>query len=287
MSPTERSNNYAIWPVLLLLITMISVQGSASLAKHLFPLLGPSGMTAWRLVFSAIMLSLIFKPWAKPINKKAIKPIIIYGLALGFMNLSFYLAIERLPLAIVVAVEMMGPIAVALFASRRLWDFIWLALAVFGLALLLPLHAGSANIDPLGLLFGLMSGLGWFLYIIFGRTAGALHGASSVALGSIISTLLFFPIGIYDNGWALFSVDILPMAFLVAILASAIPYGLEMIALPRLPAQTFSTLMSLSPVLAALSGYLFLGEQLTFSQWIAVACIVASSIGVLLLIRRS
>lgn len=274
------------WPVFLIFISMISVQGSASMAKYLFPVLGPEGMTAWRLVFSSILLVAIFKPWRKPLTKLALKYIVLYGVAMGCMNLCFYNAIARIPLGVAVAIELTGPIMVAMCSSRRLADFIWLGIAVIGLAILLPIHQASNNIDPIGILLALGAGSCWACYILFGRKAGALHGSSSVAIGSVIASLLLFPIGVWQSGSVMFSLELLPLVFVVALLASAIPYGLDMIALPRLPAQTFSTLMSLSPVLAAFSGLIVLREQLSHYQWLAIVFIIISSIGTVLTMNR-
>ncbi|OCG07100.1 hypothetical protein A9G13_08955 [Gilliamella sp. wkB178] len=274
------------WPVLLIVISMISVQGSASMAKYLFPVLGPEGMTAWRLIFSSILLVIIFKPWRKPMTKLAFKYIFLYGIVMGCMNLCFYNAIARIPVGIGVAIELTGPIMVAMCSSRRLTDFIWLAIAVLGLAILLPIHQASSNLDPIGILLALAAGSCWAGYILFGRKAGAIHGSSSVAIGSVIASLFIFPIGVWQCGSVMFSVDLLPLAFVVALLASAIPYGLDMIALPRLPAQTFSTLMSLSPVFAAFSGFIILHEQLNCYQWLAIGFIIISSIGTVLTMNR-
>ncbi|MCX8601833.1 MULTISPECIES: EamA family transporter [unclassified Gilliamella] len=274
------------WPVLLIFISMISVQGSASIAKYLFPVLGPEGMTAWRLTFSSVMLAMIFKPWRKAITKQALRYIILYGLAMGCMNLSFYNAISRIPLGIAVAIELTGPIMVAMFSGRRLADFIWLGIAVVGLGMLLPIHQASSELDPIGIVMALTAGACWACYILFGRKAGAIHGSSSVALGAIIASILLFPIGVWQSGSAMFSISLLPLIFLVSLLASAIPYGLDMVALPRLPAQTFSTLMSLSPVFAAFSGLIVLHEQLTHYQWLAIGLIILSSIGTVLSMSR-
>lgn len=265
---------------------MISVQGSASIAKYLFPVLGPEGMTAWRLTFSSVMLAMIFKPWRKAITKQALRYIILYGLAMGCMNLSFYNAISRIPLGIAVAIELTGPIMVAMFSGRRLADFIWLGIAVVGLGMLLPIHQASSELDPIGIVMALTAGACWACYILFGRKAGAIHGSSSVVLGAIIASILLFPIGVWQSGSAMFSISLLPLIFLVSLLASAIPYGLDMVALPRLPAQTFSTLMSLSPVFAAFSGLIVLHEQLTHYQWLAIGLIILSSIGTVLSMSR-
>ncbi|MWN06643.1 EamA family transporter [Gilliamella sp. Pas-s95] len=274
------------WPVLLIFISMISVQGSASIAKYLFPVLGPEGMTAWRLFFSAIMLIFIFKPWRKTMTKQALKYIFLYGISIGCMNLAFYNAIARVPLGIAVAIELTGPIMVAMCSSRKLLDFIWLSIAIVGLFMLLPFYQVSDNLDPIGILFALLAGSGWACYILFGRKASMLYGASSVAVGAVIATCFLFPIGILQSGSTMFSLELLPLVFVVSLLASAIPYGLDMIALPRLPAQTFSTLMSLSPVFAALSGLVVLHEQLTYNQWLAIIFIIISSIGTVLTMSR-
>lgn len=273
------------WPIILILISMASVQGSSSLAKSLFPVLGPSGMAAWRLVFSSIMLIIIFRPWRKPIKKEAWKFIVLYGLALGVMNLSYYLAIKRIPIGIAVAIELTGPIMVAMFAARRMVDFIWLVIAIVGLIMLLPIYQANANLDFLGVILALCAGSCWGLYIVFGRKAGQLQGASSVALGSVIVSFVIFPIGVWQSGEVMFSLNVIPIALLVALLASAIPYALDMIALPKIPAHTFSTLMSLSPVLGALSGLIFLGETLSYYQWLSIGLIIISSIGTVLTIN--
>ncbi len=275
------------WPIFLIFISMISVQASASMAKYLFPLLGPAAMTAWRLFFSASLLAFIFKPWRKPITKPAIKYIVLYGIALGCMNLSFYNAISRIPLGIAVALELTGPIMVAMFSGRRLIDFICLGIAITGLVMLLPLRQASSDLDPVGILLALNAGLCWAGYILCGRKAGELYGASSVAVGSIIATLILFPIGVWQGGSNMFSIEIVPLVFIVSLLGSVIPHGLDMVALPRIPAQTFSTLMSLSPVFAALSGLIFLHEQLTHYQWLAIIFIIISSIGTVLSMHKS
>ncbi|GAA5103554.1 threonine/homoserine exporter RhtA [Orbus sasakiae] len=274
------------WPIAIILISMASVQGSSSLAKYLFPILGPSGMTAWRLLFSSIMLVLIFKPWRKPISKQAWKYIVLYGFALGFMNLSYYSSIERIPIGIAVAIELTGPITVAMFAARKITDFVWLAIAIIGLVMLLPIHSAGADLDLVGVLLAICAGACWAMYIVFGRKAGQLQGASSVALGSVIISFVIFPIGVWQSGPMMFSIDVLPLAFIVALLASAIPYALDMVALPRVPALTFSTLMSLSPVLGALSGLIFLNETLSGYQLVSIVLIIISSIGTVLSITH-
>ncbi|WP_312798536.1 threonine/homoserine exporter RhtA [Pseudomonas sp.] len=274
-------------PVCLLLVAMISLQSSASLAKSLFPVLGPIGVTALRLLFSALLLVAVLRPWKVLGKGKPWKSLVVYGIALGIMNVSIYLAMQRIPIGIAVALEFTGPLAVAIIASRRLIDFVWIILAILGLVLLLPVGHAASGVDLLGAFFALLAGACWALYIVFGKKAGAVYGASTVALGSCIAALGVLPLGLYETGPGLFAVETLPVILAIAVMSSALPYVLEMMALTKLPTQTFGTLMSLSPALGALSGFIFLGETLTLGQWTALACIVAASIGTTLTIRKS
>ncbi|MGL4318010.1 MAG: threonine/homoserine exporter RhtA [Pseudomonas sp.] len=272
-------------PIALLLVAMTSIQSGASLAKGLFPLIGPEGTTALRLSLGALILCLVMRPWRTRANFSAWPSLLAYGLSLGSMNLLFYMSLKTIPLGIAVALEFTGPLALALLSSRRLLDFVWIALAVFGLWLLLPDTGSSGHLDPLGMALALGAGVCWALYIIFGQKAGAEHGAQTVAFGTVVAALLVFPVGLWQNGAALFSIDLLPVALGVAVLSSALPYSLEMIALTRLPARTFSVLMSMEPAIAALSGLLFLGERLGFEQWLAIGAIILASAGAALTIK--
>jgi inner membrane transporter RhtA len=272
-------------PIGLLLVAMISIQSGASLAKSLFPLVGAEGTTALRLVLGASILSLVMQPWRTRLNLAAYRSLLAYGLALGGMNLLFYMSLQSIPLGIAVALEFTGPLGLALLSSRRLLDFVWVALAVFGLWLLLPSGLAQTQLDPLGMALALAAGLCWALYIVFGQKAGAAHGRQTVALGTWVAALLVLPIGLWQAGGSLFSVDLLPIALGVAVLSSALPYSLEMVALTRLPARTFSILMSLEPAIAALSGLLFLSEKLSWNQWLAIGAIILASAGAAATIR--
>ncbi|MGK8436282.1 threonine/homoserine exporter RhtA [Ectopseudomonas hydrolytica] len=272
-------------PIALLVVAMVSIQSGASLAKSLFPLVGAEGTTALRLVLGASILSLVMQPWRTRLNLTAYRSLLAYGLALGGMNLLFYMSLQSIPLGIAVALEFTGPLGLALLSSRRLLDFVWVALAVFGLWLLLPSGLAQTQLDPLGMALALAAGLCWALYIVFGQKAGAAHGRQTVALGTWVAALLVLPIGLWQAGGSLFSVDLLPIALGVAVLSSALPYSLEMVALTRLPARTFSILMSLEPAIAALSGLLFLSEKLSWNQWLAIGAIILASAGAAATIR--
>lgn len=266
-------------PIALLLLAMASFQAGSSIAKTTFPIVGPVGMVTVRIVLGTAILALTFKPWRARIAPQSRPALIVYGISLGLMNLSFYSALSRIPLGLAVALEFSGPLAVAVLTTRRALDFCWVLLAVAGLALLLPIGRLQGGIDPIGILYALSAGFWWGLYIIFGRRAGADHGAQTVALGSVISTLIVAPIGFAVAGAHLFTRSILLPGLAVAVFSTALPYTLEMIALTRIPARTYGIVASADPALAALFGLLYLHERLSGLQWTAVALIIAATIG--------
>lgn len=280
------SSRSPLWlPVLVLLIAMISIQGGAALAKTLFPVVGAPGMTALRLGLGTIILCIIFRPWRLRFRREQLLPLVMYGVALGGMNYSFYLAIRTVPLGIAVALEFSGPLALALAGSRRPLDFVWIMLALSGLWFLLPLGQDISSVDPHGAMLAVLAGVFWVIYILCGQRAGAGHGPATVAAGSLIASLIFVPLGLVFATDSIWHLSLLPVAFAVALLSSALPYSLEMVALTRLPARIFGTLMSLEPAMAALSGMLFLGEMLTLQQWLGLLAVVAASSGSTLTMR--
>ncbi|MGC0891228.1 threonine/homoserine exporter RhtA [Pantoea agglomerans] len=287
MSASPASKNLApiVMPIAVLLIAMLSLQGGASLAKSLFPAVGATGITALRLGFGTLILCIIFKPWRLRFSREQRLPLLMYGLALGTMNFTFYLAIRTVPLGVAVGLEFTGPLALALFGSRRPLDFVWVLLAVIGLWFLLPFGTGMTAIDPLGAALAVSAGACWAIYILAGQRAGAEHGPATVAIGSLIASVIFVPLGLTFAESGIWTWAVMPIALLVALLSSAIPYSLEMIALTRLPARIFSTLMSLEPAMAAFSGMLFLGETLTGLQWLALLAIIIASAGSTLTMR--
>lgn len=281
------SRQTPVWlPVVILLIAMTSIQSGASLAKSLFPIVGAPGVTALRLALGTLILAVVFKPWRLRFTRAQRVPLLMYGLSLGAMNYLFYLSIQTVPLGIAVALEFTGPLAVALFGSRRAVDFVWVQLAVLGLWFLLPLGKDVAHVDLTGAACALGAGACWALYIITGQRAGADHGPATVALGSLIAAVIFVPLGAVQAGEALWHWSILPLGLGIAILSTALPYSLEMIALTRMPTRTFGTLMSMEPALAAVSGMLFLNETLSLVQWLALLSIIAASMGSTLTLRR-
>jgi inner membrane transporter RhtA len=266
-------------PVAVLIAAMVCFQVGAVLAKGLFPVVGAAGTTALRLALASLMLLAAWRPWRVRPSIREWRVIVIYGVALGWMNLFFYLSLRFIPLGIAVALEFTGPLALALTASRRAVDFLWILIAVLGLLVLLPLGLGGKPLAPQGVACALAAGLCWALYIHFGRQAGATHGGQTTALGMLVGCLMIVPIGVAEAGMQLFSPAILPAALGVALLSSAVPYSLEMLAMPRLPTRTVGVLMSLDPALGALAGLAFLGERLTWVQWLAIVSIMIASAG--------
>nr|AAS47543.1 putative membrane protein [symbiont bacterium of Paederus fuscipes] len=285
MTTSPRGLAAMLLPVGLLLVAMASIQSGASLAKSLFPLVGAQGATALRLLFAALILSVLLRPWRLRFNLNSLRSVVIYGIALGGMNLMFYLSVRTVPLGVAVALEFTGPLLVAIFSSRRLIDFLWIGLAVFGLWLLLPLGRSAEPVDPVGATYALSAGVCWALYILFGQRAGADYGTQGAALGVLVAAFCVVPVGIVHAGAALLDPVLIPVALEVAILSTALPYSLEMVALTRLPAHTFGILMSVEPAFGALSGLLFLGEHLIASQWLAISVIILASAGTTLSIK--
>lgn len=280
------SNRGMLLPLIFLFTAMVSVQGGATLAKQLFPIVGVEAVTAYRLGFSALILLLIFKPWKRKLQVGYRRYLVFYGLSLGTMNFLFYQSIKTVPLGIAVGLEFTGPLAVALFASRRKIDFVWISLVVAGLLALIPFQ-DTASIDIPGVIYALGAGVCWALYIIFGQKAGNYYGTATVGIGAAVAALVYVPIGIASGGIGIFAPEYIPIAVTVAVLTSALPYALEMMALTRMPAKTFGTLTSLEPAIAAVFGFIILSEVLTFIQIAGIIAIILASLGASLSSKNS
>jgi len=276
---TATSKRSVFMPLGSLLLGMLSFQFGAALAKQLFPIMGAQGATAMRLGLGAVILWILRQPWRRLAGRQDWRSLWGYGITLGLMNLSFYMALRTIPLGIAVALEFTGPLAIALFGSRRLLDLLWVGLVVIGLALLLPWREHAQALDPVGVIYALVAAACWAAYIVLGRRAGLAFGGDAVALGSAIGALVVVPVGVAYAGSALLTPAALPFAFGVAILSSALPYSLEMYALTRLPPRTVGILVSIEPALGALLGLAFLDEHLDVFQWLAIAAVIVASIG--------
>ncbi|MCP1613381.1 inner membrane transporter RhtA [Azospirillum lipoferum] len=269
----------AALPLLILLASLLSQYVGAASAKSLFPLVGAEGVTGLRVGLSALMLMAILRPWRSLPGRADLRNLLIYGATLGAMNLSIYRAMELIPIGIAIAIEVTGPLAVALLGSRRLKDFLWIACAAVGLSLLLPLQEASSTLNPVGVAYAAAAAFCWALYIVFGKRASSLPGGQAVAWGMLVAASFTVPLGIAHAGAGLLVPAVLLIGLAVAVLSSMVPYLLEMMALRRLPSHVFGLAVSASPAVAALIGFLMLGERLSALQWAAIACIMFASAG--------
>jgi inner membrane transporter RhtA len=266
-------------PLLAVLGSVVALGIGTSFAKQLFPQVGSLGTSALRVGFSALLLLLIWRPWRWPLSTADAKSLLRYGVALGCMNLMFYQSLQSIPFGVAVAIEFSGPLAVAMFSSRKPVDFVWLALAVLGLGLLLPLGHDVASLDPAGVGFALGAAACWAAYIVFGKRVGHLHAGHSVALGLSMAALTVVPFGVWHAGSALLDPHVLLFGLGVAAVSSAIPISLEMVALKRLPQEAFGIMTSMEPAVAALMGLMLLGEHLTGLQWLAIVLVMLAAAG--------
>ena len=273
----SRADDSAALPALAIFAAMVSTYAGAAFAKHLFPLVGSEGVVALRVGLSALLLAGFTRPWRALPSRADLPNLLLYGLTLGCMNLLIYRAFSRIPIGIAVSVEVMGPLAVVLLSSRRARDFLWVACACFGLWLLLPLRGEVGNgaaLDPAGVAYAAGAAFYWALYIVFGKRASQAQGSGTVAWGMLAASAFIVPIGAAYAGSALFSPFVLAAGLAVAVLSSAAPYTLEMIALRRLPRRVFGILVSSSPAVAALAGFVVLGERLAGFQWLGIGLVM-------------
>jgi inner membrane transporter RhtA len=262
----------------LVLGAVASVQFGAALARTLFDRAGPGGTVLLRVLFAAVVLLAVARPRVRGRASADLRLAAAFGVALAAMNLSFYEALDRIPLGIAVAVEFAGPLAVAIAGSRRALDVLWIVLAAGGIVLLAGF--GGAHVDAVGVLLAAVAGFWWAAYILLSaRTGRAFPGMGGLALAMAVAALLLLPFGIADGGRALLRPGILAAGAAVALLSSAIPYTLELEALRRLPAGVFGVLMSMEPAVAALAGFVVLGQGLRAREIAGIALVVAASAG--------
>jgi inner membrane transporter RhtA len=271
-------NKWTIPAIPAVLLATISVQGGAAIAKTLFPLAGETGTATLRIGFSALILLAIFRTNLFALTKRQWLYCCIYGICIGAMNLIFYFAISRIPLGVAVTLEFTGPLALALFASRRWTDLLWVLLAGAGIVLIAPWQTG--DIDLLGSVLAVVAGILWAGYIVIGgKVSKLMSNGDAVAVGMVFATAFILPFGIGSGDLASLDGHVVLIGVAVAILSSALPFTLEMGALRQLSSKHFGILMSLEPAVGALAGLFFLQEYLSATQWLAIFCIVVASAG--------
>ncbi|SDH57885.1 EamA family transporter [Myroides phaeus] len=267
------------------ILSMMSVQGGASIAKSLFPVLGAAGTSSLRIGISAIILFFYNRPNLKKLTTFEWKISFMYGMCLAFMNLLFYFSIQRIPIGLGVTIEFIGPLALAIFSSRKKIDYLWAIIAAIGILLIVPWQNNS--LDFIGLLLAFAAGLFWAGYIVVGgKVAQKMDSNTSVTVGMGFASLFIIPFALVSGDLMALTGKLLLIGTAVALLSSAIPFSLDIIALKKLPSKTFSILMSLQPAFGAISGLLFLGEILTFYQWLSILCVISASIGTTISSRK-
>ncbi|ROO84163.1 inner membrane transporter RhtA [Actinocorallia herbida] len=271
-------------PSVLVLFGILSVQLGAGLAKGMFDRLPPSWIVVLRLVTSAVVVGFMVRKrlWRvlRGASRRDLGAAAALGGSLALMNFSIYQSLQHIPLGIAVTIEFLGPLCVAVLASRRPLDLLWAALA-FGGVVALARDGGDVNVP--GVLWALLAGLGWALYIFAAAAAGRrLPGATGLALASVVATVLVLPPGmaaLADAGWSVLTPELVALGVGVGLLSSVVPYTLELEALRRIPQGVFGILMSLEPAVAALVGVLLLGEHLSPVQWAAILAVMLACAG--------
>jgi inner membrane transporter RhtA len=280
VSPGQQASSSRSFAVGLVLGGVVSVQVGAALATTLFDELGPRGTVLLRIGFAALILLAVWRPTVRGLRGTRLRDVVLFGLVFAGMNLSFYEALDRIPLGIAVTIEFIGPLGVAVVASRRATDLIWVALAAVGILLLSP--APNASVDALGAGLALLAGTFWAAYIVLtARIGRTFSGGTGLALAMAVATLALIPVGIGGADEAFGQPDLLAAALGVALLSSAIPYSVELEALRRLPQGTFGVLMSLEPAVAATVGFLLLDQGLAATEVLAIVLVVVASAGAL------
>jgi inner membrane transporter RhtA len=273
------NNGGAVPPVLLVLLATGSVQFGSALAATLFDDAGPGGTVFLRVLFAAVLLMALWRPRIAGLPRRDLLLAGLFGVALAGMNFSFYLALDRIPLGVAVTFEFLGPLGVAVAASRHALDLVWVGLAAAGI-LLLSDFGDFSSLDTTGVGLALLAGSFWAGYIVLSvRVGQAFPGGAGLALALVVSSVLLAPVGIADAGRTLLEPAVLGIGAAVAMLSSAIPYSLELEALRSLPKGVFGVLMSLEPAVAALAGYVVLGEILGPRELAAIGLVVVASAG--------
>ena len=272
-------------PLAATLISLVSVQVGAAFAKTLFPQVGPEGVAALRLGIAAVVLVIWLRPWTLRLTRANRLALLGYGTVMAMMNLLIYRAFDYIPVGIAISIEVLGPLGVALITSRRRLDLVWVCFALAGVALL-PFGSLGASLDLRGVGYAVLAGLFWGLYVIVGKKTAPL-GGRGVALGMSMAALMVVPLGAAHAGMQLLRPEALLLGGLVALLSSAMPFLMDMFALKHLPRHVFGVLMSASPAVSAMAGWMILGEHLNGLQWLGITGISIACLGSALASRES
>ncbi|WP_051172162.1 EamA family transporter [Microbacterium indicum] len=276
-------------PIALIIGSCLSLQFGAALAVQLFPTLGSWGLTSLRVTLAAAALLIVARPALHRWTRDQWLTVAGYGLALGAMNGLFYASLEHLPLGPAVAIEFLGPLLLAAALSRRGSDIAWVAVALAAMALFaVDGMLGSDPLDPFGVFLVLCAAACWALYIVLGsRVSRSVPGLGGLSVGLAVAAVALIPFGVPAVGTVISDPSLIPLVIGTVLLASVVPYSFELVALRRLPQRVFGVLLALEPVFAALFGWLLLSQALSPLRVIAIALVVAASIGTTLGARRA
>ncbi|WMX48873.1 EamA family transporter [Streptomyces roseicoloratus] len=268
-------------PVALVVAGGLSVQFGSAVAVLLMPRAGALGVVTLRLVLAAAVLLIACRPRVRGYGRADWGTVLAFGAAMSGMNILFYLSVARIPLGAAVTLEVLGPLALSVIASRRLVNLLWAGLALAGVVLLSGAHGGGFDrLDPAGAGFALAAGAMWAAYIVFSaRTGRRFPQADGLALAMAVGAVISLPFGIASAGDKLLEPSTIGLGLGVALMSSVLPYTLELLALRRLPAPTFAILMSLEPAIAATAGFLVLHQALGLADALAIGLVIAASMG--------
>ncbi len=268
-------------PLLLVLAATVSVQFGAALAVTLFDRVGAVGSTFLRLALASLMLIAVSRPKIKGWTRAQYRLALAFGISLGATNMLYYAALGRLPVAVTVTIEFLGPISVAAAYSRRWVEGLWVLLAAAGIVLMTAPWSQTESLDLIGVALALMAAAGWASYILLVARAGKLFsGRDVLTIAMVVATAAAAVPGILDGGQMLLSPSVLAVGVVVAILSMVIPFSFEFEALRRMPARVFGVLMSLEPAVAVVAGIIVLNQRLALRELMAIALVVTASIGV-------
>jgi inner membrane transporter RhtA len=264
-------------PAVYVVAAMVSAQLGSAAAKFLFAALGPSATVSLRTAFAALVLLAVWRPPLKGRSRADLLAALALGVTLAGLSLSFYAALERIPLGVAMTLEFAGPLGIALIGSRRRLDLFWGVLAVAGILVLSPI---GGTVDPLGAALALLGGVFWAAYILLSARIGrTIPGGGGLALAMAVAAIVTLPFGVAAGGQVAADPRLLLTALGVGLLSSVVPLSLELEALRRIPVRVFGVLMSLEPAIAALVGLVVLGEVLGLREIAAIGLVVTASVG--------
>lgn len=273
----DRATTNLVPPAVYVVAGIVSAQVGSSVAKYLFASLGPAATVSLRTAFAALVLLLVWRPRLHGRSRADLLAALALGLTLAGLSLSFYSALERIPLGVAMTLEFAGPLGIALVGSRRRLDLLWTLLAVAGILVLSPI---GGTVDSLGAALALLGGAFWAGYILLSARIGrTIPGGAGLAMAMVVAAIVTLPFGIAAGERVAADPRVLLAALGVALLSSVVPFSLELEALRRIPVRVFGVLMSLEPAIAALVGLVLLGETLGLRETAAIGLVVTASVG--------